>query len=131
MGDEVDVMTAAEIRVVTEFLGLSQRDLAAVLGVGERWVRKWFRGERAVPDGARREIEAIEAATGRAVGELVSALRDASDVGVVVYRRDDEMWAARPEWEPYPASWWRMVAARAAQEVPGVEFAYPEDLPGA
>lgn len=30
----------------------------------------------------------------------------------------------RPELEPYPAGWWRMVVARATAEVPGVDIAY-------
>lgn len=43
---------------------------------------------------------------------------------VGVYRAAEDMWAARPEFEAYPPGWWRMVVARAAHEVPGVEIVY-------
>ena len=118
------MMSAAELRVVIEYLGIDQRLLAAIMGVDERTVRRWIAGTTPIPDGARLEVEAIEAATARAVGELVSALRDAADVGVIVHRTDQEMWAERPELRPYPARWWRMVVARAAHEIPGLEIDY-------
>ena len=115
-------MTAAELRVVTEWLGLRQRDVAAILGVNERTVRSWLAGRYLIPEGVREQVEQIEAATGAAVGELVSALQDSRDPAVLAYRTDEEMWAARPEIMPYPAGWWRMVIARAVTEVPGVKI---------
>ena len=90
-------MTPAELRVITEWLGLRQRDVAGVLGVDERTVRNWLAGRYLIPDGVRLEIEQIEDTTARAVGEVVDALKDASDVGVIVYRTDEDMWADRPD----------------------------------
>lgn len=119
-----DPMTAAEFRVVTEWLGLRQRDVAAIFGVNERTVRSWLAGRYLIPEGVREQVEQIEAATGAAVGELVSALQDSRDPAVLAYRTDEEMWAARPEIMPYPAGWWRMVIARAVSEVPGVVIDY-------
>lgn len=115
-------MTAAELRVVTEWLGLRQRDIAAILDVHERTVRSWLAGRYTIPEGVREHIEQIETATGAAVGELVSALQDARDPAVLAYRTDGDLWAARPEARPYPAGWWRMVIARAVTEVPGVKI---------
>lgn len=66
--------------------------------------------------------ERIEAMTARAVTELVEVLR--RDPVVAVYRRDEDMHAARPEFTGLPARWWRHVVARAAQEVPGVEITW-------
>jgi len=66
------------------------------------------------------EVEQVEQLTADAVGELVAALQDAADVSVRVYRRDEDMWAARPDTAHLPARWWRHVVARACEEVPGV-----------
>ena len=126
---EDERMTPAELRVITEWLGLRQRDVAGVLGVDERTVRNWLAGRYLIPDGVRLEIEQIEDTTARAVGEVVDALKDASDVGVIVYRTDEDMWADRPDSAPLSASWWRMVVARAMHEVPGVAVEYPQGDP--
>lgn len=119
-------MTAAELRVVLDWLGLTQRSAADLLGVSERTVRHWLAGAYPIPDGVREEIEAIEETTARHVGEVVDALHDMRDPTVLVYRADEELWAARPGARPLPASWWRMVVARAVTEVPGVVIAYPQ-----
>ena len=92
--------------------------------MNERTVRSWLAGRYLIPEGVREQVEQIEAATGAAVGELVSALQDSRDPAVLAYRTDEEMWAARPESRPYPAGWWRMVIARAVSEVPGVVIDY-------
>ena len=121
---DADVMTPAELRLITEYLGLDRRSTARVLGVQERTLARWLNGDYSIPDGVRVEIENIEAATARAVGEVVDALHDARDAVLVAYATDEDMWAARPEFYPYPARWWRMVLARAAHEVPGVTITY-------
>lgn len=58
--------------------------------------------------------------TAKAVDELVDVLNAARDPAVYVYRRDEDMHAARPDTAHLPARWWRHVVARACQEVPGV-----------
>lgn len=122
-----EVMTPAELRVVTEWLGLRQRDVAAILGAHERTVRAWLAGKYPIPDGVREQIEAIEAETALSVGEVVDALKDARDPTIVIYRTDEEMWADDADLRPYPAGWWRMVAARAAHEVPGVSIIFKDE----
>ena len=117
-------MTAAELLTVSEWLGLTQRDLAAILGVNERTLRGYVSGRYPIPDWLPGEVERIEAFTAAAVGQVVAALGDMRDPAVVVYRRDEELWGERPEFAPYPARWWRMVVARAASEVPGVVIEY-------
>lgn len=123
-------MTPAEFRVVIRWLGLRQPDVAAVLGVSERTVRHWLAGTYAIPDGARQDVEAIEAATASAVGEVVAALQDARDPAVAVYRTNSDMWHARPDYKPYPVGWWDQVVARAVSEVPGVEIGFADHCIG-
>ena len=121
-------MTPGEFRSVIDYLGLGQMDAAAILGVTERTVRHWTTGKYAVPEGVREALERGEAFTATAVGELVTALNDARDPAVLVYRTDDAMWTARPEFRPWPARWWRHVVMRACAEVPGVVIANAEDV---
>lgn len=119
-----DRISGAELRVWLDWLGLTQLAAAAVLGVRQDTVRRWLAGREPIPFRVGDEVEAIDQATAAAVGELVTALQDARDPAVLIYRTDADMWAARPEFRPYPAGWWRMVVARATAEVPGVEIEY-------
>ncbi|WP_044109875.1 DUF1870 family protein [Mycobacterium canetti] len=114
-------MNGGELQMVREYLGLTIESLAGMLQVNPRTVRAWEAGRDLIPERVREEVETLEAMTAAAVGELVDALHDARDPAVVVYRRDEDMHAARPGTEHLPARWWRHVVARACHEVPGVE----------
>lgn len=106
--------------MVREYLGLTIEALAAMLAVNPRTIRSWEAGRDPIPERIRVEVEQVEQLTADAVGELVAALQDAADVSVRVYRRDEDMHAARPDTAHLPARWWRHVVARACEEVPGV-----------
>lgn len=121
---ESERMTPAELKVVREFLGLSSAALAGYLGVSDRTVRHWEAGKYPIPDGARLEIEKLEADTARFVAGVVEKLLDIPDPVVVTYRSDREYHAAHPE-IPLPASWHRAVIARVAQEVPALSIVFP------
>jgi len=116
-------MTDAELKTVREFLGLSGDWLAGHLGVDPRTVRHWEAGKYLIPDGVRLEIERLEEATGTFVSNVIDALMDMPDPGVIVYRNDAEYHAAHPEIE-FPASWHRACVARIALEVPALRIAY-------
>ena len=98
--------------------------MARMLDVADRSVRRWIAGTAPIPDGVRVWVERIEAATADAVGQVLAAIMDEPDPTVIVYRTDEEMWGERPDSEPMPARWWRMVAARAAYEAPGLTITY-------
>lgn len=127
MTDPDDVMTGGELQTIREYLGLTGEQLAALLEVTPRTVRAWEAGTIPIPT-ARREgrvpvreaVERLEAYTATTVDELVAALREAQDPGVVVYRTDADMHAERPDMAHLPARWWRHVVARAAEQVSGV-----------
>jgi hypothetical protein len=119
-------MTDAEFKTVREFLGLTGDWLAAHLGVDPRTVRHWEAGKYPIPDGVRQEIERLEEVTASFIGNVVDALMDMPDPGVIVYRNDAEYHAAHPEIE-FPASWHRAVVARVAQEVPALRIAYTSE----
>lgn len=113
-------MSNAELQTVREYLGLTIEALAGMLSVRPDTVRRWESGREPIPYRVPDEVEKLEQYTAAAVGELVAALQDQRDPGVAVYRRDEDMHAARPDTAHLPARWWRHVVARAAHEVPGV-----------
>lgn len=120
------LMSPAEFRVTREFLGLSGPWLAAHLGVTARTGRHWEQGKYPIPDGARLEIERIEAETGKFVRFCADQIKDVPEPNMVTYRSDEEFHAAYPDLA-YPASWHRAVVARVAQEVSGLVIRYAND----
>lgn len=127
MSDAPLTMNAATLRAQIRALGLTQTDTAAICDVVDRTVRNWCLGTNTAPPHA---VAAILAAV-RAADEAVDGLTppaDADPVVVTVYRTSEDMWAARPERSPYPATWWDVVAARVQNLAgPGrVALAYPE-----
>lgn len=117
-----DRMTSGEFQTIREYLGLTTKSIAGMLGTRDDTIRRWESGRDLIPERVREEVEAIEAETAEAVTALIAALNDARDPVVAVYRTDAEMHAARPGTTHLTARWWRHVVARAAHEVPGVEI---------
>lgn len=116
-------MTAAELRVMREFLGLSPEWLADHLQVSGRTVRHWEAEKYTIPDRVRLEVEDLERRTGEFIDGCVDQLMDIPDPGVITYRTDTEYHEAHPD-VLFPASWHRAVVARIAQEVPALAIAY-------
>jgi len=110
-------MSPAELRMVRDYLGLTGEWLAAQLGVQLRTVRRWEHGQSSIPDGVREQMELLEGIAAETVGALVDALGSARDVVLTI-----------PDGpaDGYPAGWWRMIAARVAQEVPGLYVRYDD-----
>lgn len=119
-------MSAAELRVVREHLGLTTRWVAARLDVQERTVHRWESGESPIPDGVRMQVEAWKDDTAQSATVGVAALLDARDPVVVTYRTDIDYLAHEPA-GGWCASWHRAVVARVAQEVPGLRIGYRSD----
>lgn len=124
-----DPMTAAEMRVVREHLGLTTRWLADHLQVAERTVHRWENGQIRVPDGVRVAIEHLEQLTAQHVDAAIAACNDARDPALATYRTDQDYRRHHPE-QPWPAEWHRAVCARVAQEVPGLVITYWEGADG-
>lgn len=120
---EDERMTAAELRVIREYLGLTIEWLCGHLGVQGRTGRRWEAGTHPIPDGVRLEVQRIEEQTTQIVTAAIAACMDAPDPMVLTYRTDEEYRAHHPE-QSWPASWHRAVTARIAQEVPGLEIDY-------
>lgn len=124
-----DRMDPGELQTVREYLGLTTQALASMLNVRHDTYRRWESGRDPIPERVREEVEDVEEYTARAVDDVVQALMDSPDPAVAVYRTDEQMHAARPDLAHLPARWWRHVAYRAADFVPGVVIVTaPRDL---
>ncbi|WP_052663825.1 DUF1870 family protein [Psychromicrobium lacuslunae] len=121
-----EAMTAAELKVVREYLGLTREWCAEYFDVALRQWNRYESSETPIPARIREGMEHIEAETAENVGRYVEALEDATDVVVQTYRVNADFWAKHPE-TTYSAQWHRAVIARVAQEVPGltIEFYTP------
>lgn len=113
-------MSAGELQAVRERLGLTGDALAGILHVNPRTVRAWEAGRDPIPVRVRDEVAAVVAETDRVVDALIAELRGADDPAVHVYRTDEQLRAAHPEWGHLTARWWRQVVARAIVVVDGV-----------
>lgn len=122
--NEIPPMSAAEMRVVREFLGLTTLWLSEKLGVAERTIHRWESGVSPIPEGVRLTLEKLEVDTAQIVSTSIDAFNDLSTPRALTYRTDADYREHHPE-AAYPASWHRATIARVAQEVPGLEIQYP------
>ncbi len=115
-------MTAAEFRVLREYLGVSGPWLARHLEVSDRTIRHWESGRYTVPAGVAQQLVEIEHDAAQAVADGLAACTD--NAVVVTFACDDDFWTAHPG-AVYPASWHRAVVARIREARPelAVEFA--------
>jgi len=111
-------MSAAEFRIIRERLGLSQEWLARYLNVSRQTIAQWEKGKYQVPDGVANEMTKLESEFNALVFNMASKLLKSSDREIRVYRFDEE------SHDNFPAMWHRMVAARAAEQVPGTRIEY-------
>lgn len=116
-------MTPADLKIRREALGLSGEQLAARCNVQSRSLRRWEAGFTPVPDFVEDVLLEIEVFTDRLVEQNVAAasaqLADSADdaIDIATFATDEDMWAAHPDWEPMPASWFRMVCWRVSEEL--------------
>lgn len=121
-------MQPLELLTVREALGLTREALAKSLGVSLSSVESWEMGRRTIPDGVRRDVEAIEHYTAQVVDHLAHQLRQTHDEPtVMVYRADRDLPEMKPSEAPLvpTARWWRTVAYRAAETAPGTRITGP------
>ncbi len=112
--------STADLRVRREALGLSRAWVAERLGVAEQSVSRWENGSRAIPDdvwevldeGERRAESTLDAVARELPAVEIDLGEGPESLDVVVYPTDAALWAAHPEFAPWPASWHRMVCGR-------------------
>lgn len=119
LADE-DPLTAAEVRVAREYLGLTGDQMAKILGVNPRTLRSWEQGRDDVPGRIRPEIAELKAQADQVVADLVAACNDSDDKVLLTYRTDEDFDAGRKAGQHTfynrSASWHRQLVARAAAQ---------------
>lgn len=126
--DSSAAITAAELRVARELLGVTGDWLADTLGVASRTVRRWEAGASPIPAGVATEIHQMQTATDAFVEDVVAALLedDPDEHGhrwVVVHGSEQTYRLDNPD-SPWSAGWHRAAIGRAAQAVPGTRLSY-------
>jgi transcriptional regulator with XRE-family HTH domain len=123
-------MTSAEVLCARESLGLTQSDLARLLGNNADTIRDWERGKTFTPVPLAAQIAEVEAlleeATEHAVTVLVAELRAMPRPRAVVYGE-----GARPQQGDvarFGVRWWRGVASKAKAQVPGTRIGTQADF---
>lgn len=131
---EEDPLTAAELRIAREYLGLTGDKMAEKLGVNPRTLRSWEQGRDPIPGRIRPEVAEMKAATDAAVAKLVADLEGSDDDTLITYRTDEEYKEAMlgtswsEGWHGWSASWHRQVCARAAAQTGArIDYADLED----
>ena len=104
-------MNPVEIVARREALGLSQVQLAALLGVAQNTVSAWERGKRNIPAGVHTDLESLEALQDELISETTQTLLGASGRVVLTL----------PMATPgnLPDSFQRVVAANILRDVRG------------
>ncbi|WP_419703068.1 helix-turn-helix domain-containing protein [Promicromonospora sp. NFX87] len=123
-------MTGAEVLCERESLGLTQSDLARLLGNNADTIRDWERGKTFTPVRLAAQIAEVEAlleeATERAVAELVAELRAMPRPRAVVYGEGER--PQQGDVERFGVRWWRGVASKAKAQVPGTRIGTQADF---
>lgn len=116
-------LSPAEFRVTREHLGLSRRDVAAMLEVEERAVRRWDDGTSALPPGVIASVAHWVELTDDYVRQMAEAFNSKpGSVVLYTYRNDDDY--RRAGNDQWCAGWHRAMIARVAEHIDvSIEYA--------
>lgn len=112
------MMTPAERLIAREAMGLTVRALAKVLDQSARNVHRWEEKGKGISAPNAAALARLIDYTDQAVAELVE--RSEAGTLIITYRTDREFQEAEPHpvWPDLPAQWHRVVARRAAAQIP-------------
>jgi len=118
---------AAELVVIRERMGLSQAQLAALMNVSARAIKRWEGDERNMTCANADVVTRLEMEFDAEVARTIRALGRESDDErlVIVYRSDIDLHAVHPGADR-PASWCRAIAGCVRTDAPfvvSVDFA--------
>lgn len=108
-------LTAAELRSLLEWMGLTRPWLADRVGVQERTVIRWCDGKAPIPEAAAVEMVALWNTAASAITHMIAGALANETKGVLTLRtfRVDSHFHAATESADYPASWHRALTCRA------------------
>lgn len=111
-------MTGGELRVAREFLGLDHEGMGAALGgTHPATVQRWEWGQAPIPLPVLDEVRELQAITQGNVDRLAARLRANPEETIPVWSEKDKL-PPDSDVARYGPHWWRMVVARATQDLP-------------
>ncbi len=113
-----DSITGAELRIAREDLGLTVDEACARVGVHNRTWRRWEHDYMPVPSAVAAEVGRWTDYADVVIEAAVARLLDEPEPVLTVPRSGDV--------DGWPAAWWRAVAARVVEDVPGLRVTYRE-----
>lgn len=133
-------ITSAELRGLTERLGLPVAWLSNEWGIREGEIKRWMHsGTHKIPDWVSDDVAQIVADTERQVVDLIERARAGvkrdGHHTLLTFRNDAEL-RDLPDDDPrarYTAAWHRNLCTRVVEQVPGVRMRYyfkPGELRG-
>lgn len=115
-------MTAAEFKTIRESLGLTAQWIADQAGVKLRTAQYWEAGRMAVPVGVAKMLkgidETIQSSVANAlahVDQLSNQHGEPSEITLLRYRTDADLWRFRPDMKPLPATTHAAMLARLSR----------------
>lgn len=113
-----ELITDAEFRILRESMGFTLDALAVRLDVQSRAVRRWEAGVLAAPAGVVEDILALKAQHDAATAAQVGHFIVAADKTMTIPE------PSSPDVDGFPPSWYRTIAGRVRDAVPGLRIKY-------
>lgn len=119
-------MGGGELKAMRERLSLTVPALAELLDVSEGTVKNWEKSKYTPPAGVAAEINRLEDYTRRCAEAVTQAAQASAQPMVLIWRLTHDM-------PPGPARtlgapWWRSVATRSRETIPGLIIGYADEL---
>lgn len=128
-------MTAGEVRVARDALGMTPQQLGdAIGGISARAVQNFEWGKYAVPHELGENIRALQKDMRERVESLAAYLRDNPEATVVVFSEEgrdqlpEKVPPAYQDVAKFGAKWWRLVVARATEDLPDAHVGSPTEV---
>lgn len=117
-------MTGAELRALTESLGLNVAWLSKRWRATESTIKNWMKGSHEIPEWVAGDVAKMVNETTDRLDALVEKLKPGDELAT--YRTDFEYHEGAGEDAPFNAAWHRSLCARAADEVDvRIDYAVP------
>lgn len=121
-------MSGGELRIAREYLGLDHQQLGHVLKVNPATVQNWELNKAAIPYGVTGEVKELRRITRARVEDLAAYLRANPQAAVPVYSDKDRLPDTERDIATYGTKWWRMVVARATEDLPDAHVGTPTEI---
>jgi transcriptional regulator with XRE-family HTH domain len=112
-------MTSAELKTLRESLGLPVSFLATQANVQRRTVEYWESGRNKVPEDVSILIINIENNFAQIVENIIGLVKEKmpSDVALIRYKTDEDLWKFRPDFKQLPATAHAALISRCRREL--------------